>query len=262
MKLTKKQIKAHEEACKLLEKDKLTFEDKIYVLDNWQEGANNVNSVAGAFFTPWKLARDFKLAVYSDKRVIDLCAGIGALSLFMVEHAKWEQKVPEIVCLELNHSYIEVGKKIVPEATWIHGSVLDPELINSLGHFTQAISNPPFGSIKTGSEYKKFLKYKGSQFELKVIEIASQIADFGSFIIPQMSTPYKYSGNNGMYEMKGDEMPQKVKTFIDQTKLEYDFNCGIDTEQYINEWKGVSPMCEIVTFDFTQTKKAIQQTLF
>lgn len=262
MKLSKPQIKAHETACKLLEKDKLTFDDKLYVLENWQEGANNVNSVAGAFFTPIGLARDFMLTVYRGRRVIDLCAGIGALGLFLTEQCKYAGENYNLTCIELNYNYIEVGKKILPEATWIHGSVLDSELIHSLGYFDQSISNPPFGNIKTGDNYGKYLKYKGSQFEYKVIEIASQISDYGSFILPQMSTPYKYSGNNGFYEEKHDNLPQKVKSFIEQTKLKFDFNYGIDTSMYLNDWKGVTPMCEIVTFDFTNIKKAYQQTLF
>lgn len=262
MKLTKPQIRAHNEALKLLEKDNLTFDDKLFVIENWQEGANNINSVAGAFFTPSGLARDFTLSVMNRNRVIDLCAGIGILGLFLTEQCKHSGEDYELTCVELNHSYIEVGKKIIPEARWIHGSVLDNDLIDSLGYFDQSISNPPFGNIKTGDNYKRYLKYKGSQFEYKIIEIASNISDYGSFILPQMSTPYKYSGNNGYHEEKYDNLPQKVKSFIDQTKLKFGFNCGIDTEAYINEWKGVSPTCEIVTFDFTTTKKAIQQTLF
>lgn len=91
----------------------------------------------------------------------------------------------------------KVGKKLLPEATWINGSVFDRQLIESLPYFDMAISNPPFGKIKTGiGENKKItLKYKGSEFEFMAIEIASIIASRGVFILPQASTPFIYSGS-------------------------------------------------------------------
>lgn len=259
--LTKQQRKLHNESLDLLCKEKLTFDDKLFVLDNWQESANNDNAFAGAFFTPIGLARDFNLSVTKYGSVIDLCAGIGALSLFIYEAAKYSNEECNITCIELNSSYIEVGKNILPEANWIHGSALDKQLISSLGYFGQSISNPPFGNVKTDVLDEKWLKYKGSDFEFKIIEVASNISEFGSFILPQMSTPYKYSGNNNFYEEKFDNLPQKVKRFVNQTGLEFNFNCGIDTSIYINDWKGVSPMCEIVTFDFSIINKE-QLTLF
>jgi len=63
MKLSKPQIRAHEQACRLLEKDKLSYDDKLFVIDNWQESANHVNSSMGAFFTPYDLAREINLAI-------------------------------------------------------------------------------------------------------------------------------------------------------------------------------------------------------
>ncbi|UQJ95791.1 hypothetical protein ALHIDCOG_00404 [Klebsiella phage CPRSB] len=33
----------------------------------------------------------------------------------------------EIVCVELNHTYYELGKRIVPEASWVHGDALTTE---------------------------------------------------------------------------------------------------------------------------------------
>lgn len=263
MKLSKNQAKKHKEACDILKKDVLTFDDKLFVIDNWNEGAEHINSTAGAFFTPNGLAKDFQLAIRKNGRVIDLCAGIGVLSFWLVEQSHYEKDpLKELVCVELNSGYIEVGKKIVPEATWINGSVLDLDLMLSLGRFDQSISNPPFGNIKTGSmDSKNRLKYTGSEFEYKVIEIASLISDYGAFILPQMSTPWKYSGNRNMESNSSS----KLTKFIEQTNIEFEFNCGIDTSFYLNEWKGVSPMCEIAIFDFLEIinkQKTKQLTLF
>lgn len=235
-KLSKPELKLHNEALRLLEKDKLTIEDKVFVLEHWQEGATNINSAAGAFFTPPGLARDFAIEV-TGKRIIDLCAGIGGLS-FAVWMKEYEDDAFDITCVEINPSYVDVGKKILPQATWICGSIFDIEFEQK---FDCAISNPPFGNIKTGRENDGL-----GGFEFSAIVRASQVAKRGVFILPQMSTPFKYSGNQ-CFERT---MPDKVKRFIDKTGVEYEFNCGIDTSQYLKSWHGVSSMCEICLFDF------------
>ncbi|MPQ46881.1 methyltransferase [Marinifilum sp. N1E240] len=255
-KLTKTQIKQHEEACKILEKESLTFDDKLFVLANWNEGANNNNAQAGAFFTPYLLARDFKLEIYEqNNKIIDLCSGIGALSLPHYSFCEMMGYEIDITCVELNHSYLEVGKKILPKAKWVQGSALDLGMLKGLGHFNQCISNPPFGKIKTDDN--KNLKYKGSEFELKIMEIGSYIADYGTFLVPQNSTPFRYSGRpyfeDLRYEDDGDRLPNKVKKFIKETGLNPDFNVGIDTSIYLKDWKGVSPLCEVVNFKYSKT---------
>ncbi|PXY01414.1 methyltransferase [Marinifilum breve] len=257
MKLTKKQIKQHEEALKILEKDKLTFDDKLFVLENWHEGAENNNALAGAFFTPYGLARDFKLEIYEENnRLIDLCSGIGALSLPHYSFCEFYEIQHDITCIELNPNYIEVGKKILPNAKWIQASALDLDFLKTLGKFDQAISNPPFGKIKTAQtvDSNKELKYKGAEFEFKLMEVGSKIADYGTFLIPQTSTPFKYSGGQYFEDLRredeGSRLPNKVKKFIKETGLEYQFGVGVDTTYYLDEWKGVKPTCEIVNFDF------------
>jgi len=258
MKLSKDLIKKHDQACRLLEKDKLTVDERIYVLENWHEGATHMNSKHGAFFTPNDLARDFQFTVHSDSTVIDLCAGIGALSFYLYQENTnffTQPSTTQITCVEINPKYVEVGKKILPEANWIVGSILDEKLIKSLGTFKQAISNPPFGNIQTDSNVD--LKYKGADFELKTIEIASMIAEFGAFILPQGSTPYQYSGFNGMNNLTGtDREPTKVKSFKKATGLEFEFNIGIDTSCYKSQWRGVSPIVELIAFEFGEILKA------
>ncbi|MDD4971883.1 MAG: methyltransferase [Paludibacter sp.] len=238
MKLTKPQIKAHNQVMELVHSDKkLTEDEKYFILDNFQEGALHINSQAGAFFTPRMLARDFALEVHGN-RAIDLCAGIGSLSFAI------EQKVNELVCVEINADYIEIGKRIVPSATWIHSSIFD---LKDIGLFDVAVSNPPFGNIKENSFTGK---YSGSQFEYKAIEIASRLARYGIFILPQMSASFRYSGAP-FYKQ---EINEKCKKFIGQTGIIMEQSCGIDTSVYQDQWNGVSPVCEIVCCDFEEIK--------
>lgn len=264
-KLTKPQAKAHQQACDLLSKEKLTEDEKLFVLENWQESARHINTIAGAFFTPWGLARDLSIEVTGNS-VIDLCAGIGALSFF----AAGRRETVELVCVELNPEYAAVGRKIVPEARWIVGSVFD--LPKDIGHFDCAIGNPPFGATPREARAPR---YTGKEFELHVIDVASGIADYGAFIIPQTTAPFRYSGcpaggwkrtikngiGSGYYECPTD---LHDKLFA-QTGIKLGANCGLDTSSYRNDWHGVSVATEIVTVDFKEARAArqpAQATLF
>lgn len=265
-KLTKAQAKAHQQACTLLEKDVLTEDDKLFVLEHWQESAKHINTIAGAFFTPVGLARDLSIEVNTNCRVIDLCAGIGALSFF----ASGTWKANEIVCVELNPEYAAVGRKIVPEATWIVGSVFDPP--PDLGHFDFAIGNPPFGTTPRNA---KGPRYTGGDFELHVIDAASDLADFGVFIVPQRTAGFKYSGcpaggwpetrrdgvGSGYVEARGDTHER----LLAQTGIELNPSCGIDTALYARDWHGVSISTEVVTVDFQEARerrRPVQRDMF
>lgn len=239
-KLTKAETKRHNQIQDLINSDKaLTYEEKIFILENFHEGAYTNNSELGAFFTPMGLARDFTIDACESGSVVDLCAGIGMLSFSMVNHY-YHCPPREIVCVELNRTYYELGRRIVPEATWIHGDALTTEFDCI---FDEAISNPPFGNIKT-SDWRG--KYSGSEFEFKLIERASQIAHTGAFIIPQMSSGFKYSANR-YFEWTSSN---KVDKFKKETGIDMQPGCGVDTGIYKDHWNGVSPICEIVCCEF------------
>lgn len=244
-KLSKAQAKAHGESVTLLGKESLTEDEKDFVRSNWQESATHINSIAGAFFTPAGLARDTILEVEPRGRIIDLCAGIGALASEVWDKARWRDERLEIVCVELNPEYAAVGKKLLPEATWIVGSIFD---LPDLGHFDTAISNPPFGNIKRDGEKRR---YTGSKFEFHVMDLASDLADYGVFIVPQQSAGFQYSGRQ-MYERA--ESADYTK-FSEQTGIVLEPGCGADTSIYLNDWHGVSPMVEIVTAEFLDIRR-------
>jgi len=241
-KLSKAAAKAHQQACDVLTKDSLTIDERWFVIENWQESATHINSTAGAFFTPPGLAGDFAIDVCGH-RIIDLCAGIGTLSFAHWSRCRFGERMPSIVCIEKNPDYIAVGRKILPEATWICADVFDvPALI--LGRFDVAISNPPFGS--TARNGRKGPQFTGAEFEYHVIDIAADLADYGVFIIPQMSAPFQFSGKQHFTERKHD----KYLDFVKQTGVELTNGCGVDCDYHKDGWHGVSPTVEIVCAEF------------
>lgn len=241
MKLTKTQSKAHQQALDLVHSDRaLTWDERKFILDSYVEAQGQLNTLAGAFFTPDGLACDLSIEVCPDGRgIVDLCAGIGALA-FACEH----KRVP-ITCVEACEAYVTVGRRVMPDAHWIQADVFTAEL----GRYSFAISNPPFGAIPAPAFTGL---YTGSQFEYKLIELASRVADYGVFILPQQSSPFRYSGQPRFRQEEGD----KARKFRDQTGILMEPSCGIDTSIYCGEWRGASPVCEVVVCEFAQPEAA------
>lgn len=223
--VTKKQQKLHNEALDIISQDILGDDDIRFVYDNFNEGVSFNNSDFGAFFTPWKMADALAYesiysldSAYSKNRenpltykVIDLCGGIGVLSAAILD--RYTHYNIEVTCIEINPEYIKIGRKLLPQVKWIQGSVLDLDLIRSLGKFDHAVSNPPFGRPRAmkGNSFN----YTGVLAEFKVFDIASCIANYVSFIIPSGSAGYEY-GDMGMKYIESKEL----KRFQDETNIE------------------------------------------
>lgn len=248
-KLTKPQMKMHNQACEILEQETLTESDKDFVFEHWHEGADRPVGESGTFFTPAQFASDFALDVYGYGRILDVCAGIGALSYYVALKDKYNQNINEIVCLELNPRFVEIGKKLLPEATWICADVFDlPNL--GLGHFDCIYGNPPFGKNgRTGHKNQRF------DFELAVIELASKYSDHGAFIVPQGSSPFIYSGIRS-YERRTSGKGHK---FEKETGFFLDAGVGIDTAVYKDDWKSTNIITEVVTVDFVEHREKLKE---
>lgn len=200
MKLTKEQTKKHDEACEKLKQDVLSLDDRYFVLENWNPASNHNITKGNAFFTPFDLASDFtNLCHYNhNASYIDLCAGTGILMRHMID---WVGEYNNTyVCVELNSDFIEVGKKCVPEAHWIHGDVFDKNIIQKIieqfGYFHCCISNPPFG--RNGKIKADWLNYKGTT-DLMVAEIGCRISGSVNLVMPPMSVPLQYPNENMDY---------------------------------------------------------------
>lgn len=232
-KLTKDQAKQHAEAVRILTKSVLTYDERVFVLENWREDANHINGVAGAFFTPYGLARDLATEIFGTL-IVDLCAGIGSLAFA----AQQFDPSREITCVEMNPDYIEVGRKIVPHANWVCADVFDfmPVLADTKRtcSYDCAIANPPFGNVKTH-------KNQYGLFEYDLIAHAADLALDGVFLIPQMSCSFRYSGRQ-YFERYSNP---KYEKFQSRTGIDLVMNCGIDTETYRDEWTIKPPTLEI-----------------
>jgi len=238
--LSKAQIKAHKEAEALLTKERLGDDERQFVIDNWQESASHINSASGAFFTPSELGLDAALflGLYDGGKVIDLCAGIGCLGLSAFW--RWGHTDFDLTCVEINPEYVAIGRKLLPEAKWVCASV--DSLPADIGHFDCAISNPPFGkTAKIASS-----RYSGED-DLAVVDVASDIANFGTFILPSGSVPFEYSGQTTYRERPS----RKYDRFSQITGIE--LTCeSIDCGVYLDQWRGVRPKVEVVSADFTE----------
>jgi hypothetical protein len=243
-KLSKADAKAHQMAVDLLALSReLTYSERWDVVDNWQESATHVNSTAGAFFTPPALACDFAIDVQGP-RIIDLCAGIGMLSFAHWSRGRYGPPC-SYVCVERNPDYVAVGRRVLPEATWICADVFDVPKIR-LGRFDAAISNPPFGSTPRAG--RRSPRFTGQEFEYHVIDIASDLADYGTFIIPQQSAPFRYSGRPCYEQAESD----RYLAFQKATGVTLTVGCGVDCEYHRDGWHGVSPAVEIVCAEFAR----------
>jgi predicted RNA methylase len=230
MRISKIASKKHEEAVELaLSGKELTFDEKWQILNDYNAAANHLISKNAAFFTPPAIAKEMIIECIDKpkKRILDLGAGIGCISFFINEQQKiWgKENEIEIICLELNADYIEIGKSIIPEATWIHGDMFDQDLIKSLGKFDEVVSNPPYGIIQKTN----WLNLNLSQYT--AAEIAMKVSNHGVFLLAQNDCPFKYSGNKSFEKV----YCKRYDKFHKDTGIYFHMNCGIDLNPKMNK---------------------------
>lgn len=262
-KLTKAQARLHQDACNLLARplsSPLTPTEKEFILTHWDPSANHINTVAGAFFTPLELAWDLANEAATNGSLIDLCAGIGTLAYCARNHG-WSRDRAHgpTVCVEINPAYIEVGRRILPEAEWIHADVFALIFLSDTGWkptssappfnclFDVAISNPPFGF----PQHKRAGGYplKGCPLDLQVLAVAQKVARSATFILSSVACPFEYSGRQGYSPRSSNHFDK----FSQQTGIQSDSLCcaSVDCAIYRDKWRGVMPNIELVTVDFT-----------
>lgn len=254
MRISKSDTKLHLQAEALVESDKpLTLDQRLEVAENWNPMANHNVGWNAAFFTPMDLAREMMIEVPNREkfRVLDLCAGIGRLSLNVWMHHLQGGGLPEdieIVCIELNPDFIRVGKRVLPEATWIRGDALQESTYNGLGRFDMVISNPPYGLPSS----ENWLTKAPSQY--MVAEAAMRVSNFGLFLLSQGDCPFRYSGQQSFAQVKNSA----YESFNRKTGVKFEMNCGIDTSAHRNAWAGTKQITEIVLITKEQREECVE----
>jgi SAM-dependent methyltransferase len=244
-KISKRMLKLHQEALELVNQDKpLTFPEKEFVLANYKPYAEHNVTETNAFFTPIEFACALNIELphpsqFDRKmRVLDLCAGMGILSFAFYHYnglGYADQENIELVCIELEEEYVKVGKKILPEATWIQGSIMDSKTFEGLGEFDVFISNPPFMNLGG---------YKGTYTTAR---IGMSMSEYGVMIVPQCNCPFIASGNKPYEEVYNMD----YNKFEDTELIRFSASCLDTTAIYDDDgndikWENVKVKTEIV----------------
>jgi hypothetical protein len=86
-----------------------------------------------------------------------------------------------------------------------------------------------------------------------VIDIASQLATRGVFLIPQQSAPFRFSGQ----QCRESDRAGPGQDFQRRTGLALESGCGVDTSIYARDWKDGAPACEVVCIDFEDAETSV-----
>ena len=235
--MSKTKLKLHQETLSMVRSNKaLTMTDKEFILEHYKPYADHNVTDTNAFFTPMVLAQAATIEMPNPDesdgpiRILDLCSGVGMLSFAYYHYSGYDTRNVEIVCVELEPEYVEVGKRILPEATWIQGSIMDTSIFEELGKFDCFVSNPPF--MKLGM-------YKGTY---TTSAIGMEVARYGVIIVPQNNCPFKYSGQNQYTE----EYNRDYNKFEDKELIRFSVSC-IDTDTIEDlKWDDVNIITEVV----------------
>ncbi len=251
-KITKRQLKLHEQAEDLLwGSDKKLIQDQVaFCLEHWDPRALAGKYVVKnqAYFTPMSLAIDAGKYIGGDgRRVVDIGAGIGRLAYAVLCANWWDPKQVQITAVEINPEYVKVGRRLLPEVTWVQDDMYDQRLWQTLPRFDEAISNPPFGQVLTDGD-TGWIGYRGPA-GLTAAAIGLKVAQLITLVLPQTQTPYRYSGRRPGENVCVSTHTRYLETFMSQRpELEW-HHSSIDTEHeaYKSGWRGASPVVELVS---------------
>lgn len=249
MKLTKPQLKIHKQAEIILQKETLTFEDKEYLYEHFNEGAISDVTSESAYFTPLDLAYDFALFAGRYGVCVDMCAGFGVLSFCARVRDTYHNNIKHQICIERNPKFVEIGKKLLPEAEWIEGDVFDKNIWdyikNKYGTINSIVSNPPFGKVTKTDCNRSWLKYTGAELDIACMEIAMLNCQSDiSMLLPVGSVEFKYSGRPYFDNIEN----KKISKLRKETGIEFVMtNPGIDTSVY-EQFKNTKIIVEHVDF--------------
>ena len=212
------------------------------MFDNYHPGAcNNIGS-GGQFFTPVALAGTVAIWARGGKRYLDLCAGIGVLSYCQSEVSRADGV--EIVSVEQNPEFVKVGRKLLPNVTWIQGDAYDQSVIESLGLFDVGISNPPYGHVKTVNGQASSWLHKNSA-HLQAAEILARRCKRGAImLIP--GTDHDMQDLRGPRDNfgAGNAISESYKRFTENVPGWHITPESVDLSCY--EWRGASPKVTMV----------------
>lgn len=220
-KLSKQAVKKHEAALVALERIKdepRNINLREQVLRDYRADYDHNITWNNAFFTPPELAHEMMIECAGNGRVLDLCAGIGGLALaYGLRFANHIGKLSQldITCVERSQSFVDIGRKLLPEARWIVGDIRDPDLLKG-ERFDEVISNPPFGAVHERQ------KHESKHMEFIAAETAMRLSDRGTFIVPHSVLSWRMNAQR--FERFENA---KYESWSQRTGLAFEANCGI-----------------------------------
>jgi hypothetical protein len=117
LKIPKTELKRQNELLALLKSDKKLTEDQIeQIYEEWNPAVIDSISMNGVYFTPNGLCRDVVAMAQVRGHVVEIAAGIGGLAYWAKQYDTYPQRVKSITCIEINPQFVEIGKRLLPEA--------------------------------------------------------------------------------------------------------------------------------------------------
>lgn len=136
----------------------------------------------GEFYTPEAMVSEIMGMLFYPKgsRILDPCAGIGAMSRqFLEAHLDWGY---EVQAYELSHDAYQIFKRLYPDCKGEYADVFD-RLPHLEGTFEYVVMNPPFGAV-AGQETAAQVCVSGvTTSQHRFLELAVRATAPGGFII-------------------------------------------------------------------------------